>query len=108
MPAMADLPLPKPDAGWAWFFDVDGTLIDIAPTPESAIVPREALAALRALQRAASGAVALVSGRDVATLDRMFAPLRLACAGVHGLERRDADGRFSADPPSPALAPLRA
>ena len=38
------------------------------------------------------GAVALVSGRPLAALDRLFLPLRLAAAGVHGLERRTADG----------------
>jgi trehalose 6-phosphate phosphatase len=40
------------------------------------------------------GALALVSGRSIADLDRLFAPLQLCASGVHGCERRDANGRI--------------
>jgi len=80
----------------AFFLDVDGTLIDLAPRPEAVHVPavlREILARLHALT---DGAVALVSGRTVATLDDLFAPLRLPAAGGHGAQLR-------ADPKAEAL-----
>ena len=38
------------------------------------------------------GAVALVSGRSIAYLDALFAPLKLPAAGLHGVERRKASG----------------
>lgn len=80
----------------ALFLDVDGTLIDLAPRPDAVHVPaglRETLAALHVLT---DGAVALVSGRTVATLDDLFAPLRLPAAGGHGAQLR-------ADPVADAL-----
>jgi trehalose 6-phosphate phosphatase len=72
----------------AMLLDVDGTLIDIAPTPDVVEVPhglRDCLA--RLLQRSA-GALALVSGRPIAELDRLFAPLTLPAIGGHGAEMR--------------------
>jgi trehalose 6-phosphate phosphatase len=47
---------------------------------------------LQDVRDALGGAVALVSGRDIAALDRLFAPGRWPAAGLHGLERRDAAG----------------
>jgi len=96
--------LPEADAGWAWFLDVDGTLIEIAQRPDAVCVDESARAAIEALHRAADGAVALISGRAIADLDRLFAPLRLPCAGLHGLERRDAGGALHRSVhPSPLL-----
>lgn len=92
--------LPQSTDGWAFFLDVDGTLIDIAPTPDSVVVPPDLPGLLETLSAESGGAVALVSGRAIATLDRLFAPLRLAAAGVHGAEMRFPDGRsetFAAD-----------
>ncbi|MBV9551236.1 MAG: trehalose-phosphatase [Alphaproteobacteria bacterium] len=80
-------PLPDP-ADVALFLDVDGTLLDIAPRPDAVEVPPSLLRDLAAAAEAADGAVALVSGRPVAELDRLFAPLRLAASGVHGAELR--------------------
>jgi trehalose 6-phosphate phosphatase len=70
------------------FLDVDGTLLDIAPRPEAVEVPPGLLDDLAALELALGGALALVSGRPIAQLDRLFAPLRLAAGGVHGAELR--------------------
>ncbi|MEZ5670342.1 MAG: trehalose-phosphatase [Alphaproteobacteria bacterium] len=82
-----DAPPPaQPD--WAYFLDVDGTLIEIAARPEQVVVPPGLIELLRGLHRAAGGACALVSGRAIAELDRLFAPLRLPAAGVHGVEWR--------------------
>ena len=70
------------------FLDVDGTLIDIAATPDAVEVPASLLAALERADQALGGALALVSGRSIDDLDRLFAPLRLKASGVHGAEFR--------------------
>ncbi len=77
----------------AFFFDVDGTLAEIQPRPELVFIPPVTLAALDRLQ-AVGVPVAVISGRRLADLDRLFEPLRLPAAGVHGAERRGADGRL--------------
>jgi trehalose 6-phosphate phosphatase len=76
------------------FLDVDGTLLDFAPTPDSVVVDEPLRALLRVLERQCDGALALVSGRSIADLDALFDPLYLATAGVHGCERRDAQGHW--------------
>jgi trehalose 6-phosphate phosphatase len=83
---------------WCLFLDVDGTLLEFAETPGSVIVSAELTAQLEQLWTALAGAVALVSGRTVAQLDHLFAPLRLPAAGVHGLERRGASGALQVYP----------
>jgi trehalose 6-phosphate phosphatase len=70
------------------FLDVDGTLLDLAPRPDAVAVPAGLIDALAAAERRLDGAVALVSGRPIAALDRLFAPLRLRASGVHGAEMR--------------------
>ncbi len=80
--------------GFALFLDVDGTLLDIAPTPERVTVSPELKKLLQALYERHEGALAIVSGRPIAQLDRLFAPLRLPAAGLHGMERRDAAGTY--------------
>lgn len=72
----------------AFFFDVDGTLLDLADHPDAVAVPGSLAADLERLRLRASGAVALVSGRTVARLDAIFEPLRLVAAGTHGAEMR--------------------
>ncbi|MNZ60590.1 Trehalose-6-phosphate phosphatase [compost metagenome] len=66
------------------FLDVDGTLLDIAESPDAVHVPRELRVALESLHRQLDGALALISGRPVDSLDRLFAPLRLPSCGGHG------------------------
>jgi trehalose 6-phosphate phosphatase len=87
-------PLPEPGERWAFFLDVDGTLLAIAPTPEEARPEPRLLPLLARLQREAEGALALVSGRRLASIDALFAPLQLPAAGLHGWERRLGDGTF--------------
>lgn len=84
--------LPGWDPGWAMFLDVDGTLVDIENHPDTVRAAPSLQHALAAAARSLEGALALVSGRSIASLDRIFAPLRLPAAGLHGLERRDAGG----------------
>ena len=73
---------------WALFLDVDGTIIDIASRPEDVVVQPRLQATLLRLRERLGGALALVSGRSIATLDVLFAPLGLDAAGLHGLEVR--------------------
>jgi trehalose 6-phosphate phosphatase len=103
------LPLPGRGAHWAFFLDVDGTLADIAPTPSAVVIVDHARDTLSRLVAACNGAVALISGRAIADVDRLFAPLRLPVAGLHGLERRDANGHESrAALEAPVLGAARA
>jgi len=99
------LPVPAPLTGssWALFLDVDGTLLDIADAPDLVRVEDALLDLLGSLQRASGGALALVSGRSIAGLDDLFAPLELPAAGLHGAERRDAAGRVYRRPRDPRL-----
>ena len=83
---------PQLNAQSALFLDFDGTLADISPTPESVQIPDELLHTLQRLQRALQGALAIVSGRPIDQLDQLLQPLKLPIAGVHGVERRSADG----------------
>jgi trehalose 6-phosphate phosphatase len=89
---MSAAPLPPPAADWAFFLDVDGTLLEHADTPDAVRVDGAMRALLADLRSGAGGAVALISGRSVADLDHLFAPLVLPAAGQHGAERRDAAG----------------
>jgi len=77
------------------FLDVDGTLLDLAPHPDAVEIPAALIDALAAAEHRLGGALALVSGRPIAALDRLFAPLELRASGVHGAEIRgagDAEG----------------
>jgi trehalose 6-phosphate phosphatase len=77
----------------AILLDVDGTLLDIAPTPLAVTVPDSLRHALARIAERAGGALALVSGRPVREIDDIFMPLRLPAIGGHGAEiRPSADG----------------
>ena len=81
-----------PDRDCALFFDFDGTLVDLAPHPDEVQVPEDVPRLLAQLGAALQGAVAIVSGRPMAQIDRHLYPLKLPAAGVHGAERRCSDG----------------
>jgi trehalose 6-phosphate phosphatase len=76
----------------ALLLDVDGTIIDIGPSPAEVRVSESLMQSLGRLFELTGGAVALVSGRPIANLDRLFAPLRLPSIGGHGAEMRLRDG----------------
>jgi len=80
---------PLLDDGCALFLDVDGTLIEFADDPARVQLLPQVREAIGAISDRLSGAVALVSGRPLAQLDLLFAPLRLPAAGLHGHELRD-------------------
>ena len=76
------------------FLDVDGTLLELAHAPDAVAPSAVLLDVLPRLRTGLGGALALISGRTIDDLDRIFAPLTLPAAGQHGLERRDADGKL--------------
>jgi trehalose 6-phosphate phosphatase len=97
---------PRLDPAAALFLDVDGTLLEIAPCPDLVRVPRGLPALLADLAALRGGALALVSGRSLAQLDRLFPAWRGAAAGLHGIERRQAEGRLVCTDDDAALAAL--
>ena len=84
----ASHPLPDDLSGWALFIDIDGTLIDLAATPESIVIPPELPRQLMKLSQKVDGAMALVTGRSIAAVDAMFEPYHFTVAGLHGAEIR--------------------
>ena len=87
----------------AIFLDVDGTLLEIAPTPEAVVVPDELPGILDQLDQATGGAIAVVSGRSLAQLDEIFQPVTLSAAGLHGLERRNRGAGLERGVEKPAI-----
>lgn len=75
-------------ASVAFLLDVDGTLIDIGPSPFEVEVPDALKQTLERLSRLSGGALALVSGRPIRDIDTLFAPLKLPAVGGHGAELR--------------------
>jgi trehalose 6-phosphate phosphatase len=99
-PAGASLsapPLPWSDddsrAHWSLFLDVDGCLLDFADDPDAVVVTSALGDALRRLHDLLDGALALVSGRSVDDLLRLFGAPPWTLAGLHGFELRREDGR---------------
>ncbi|WP_226951429.1 trehalose-phosphatase [Rhizobium terrae] len=80
---------------WALFLDIDGTLIDLADTPDKIVVPPGLPRDLHHLFRRLGGALALVTGRALPYADRLFEPYKFPIAGLHGSERRDPSGAIS-------------
>ncbi|MFZ5792364.1 MAG: trehalose-phosphatase [Pseudomonadota bacterium] len=83
----------------ALFLDIDGTLLDLAPTPSAVVVPDDLASVLQALETALDGALALVTGRGLADVDRLFARGRFIIGAQHGAELR---GPVQPAPDSPA------
>jgi len=76
----------------ALLFDIDGTLIDLAPTPDGIFIPPDLTDHLHELWRRTSGALALVSGRMISDIDQIMKPLKLPAVGGHGVEMRPLAG----------------
>jgi trehalose 6-phosphate phosphatase len=93
---------PNVNGNFALFLDIDGTLLDLARTPDAVVVPGELGHALASLHRDLHGALAFVSGRSLENIDRLFAPLRPAAVGCHGAQVRGADGQVRALAPQVA------
>jgi trehalose 6-phosphate phosphatase len=101
VPLQRDIPSPgnassKPAAGelarrldqCAILLDIDGTLLDLAPTPREVWVPPGLATTLNRLIEKTSGALALVSGRSLNDIDLIFAPELFPAVGGHGAEMR--------------------
>jgi trehalose 6-phosphate phosphatase len=76
------------DGPLALFLDVDGTLLDLAERPDDVVTPAGLVETLARTERKLAGALALISGRAIDDVDRLFAPLQLRVSGVHGAEIR--------------------
>ena len=72
----------------AILLDIDGTLLDLAPTPREVWVPPGLAETLSRLRDRTSGALALVSGRSLNDIDLIFAPEQFPAVGGHGAEMR--------------------
>lgn len=86
--------LPSASSDWAYFLDVDGTLVELAATPNEVHVPMRLTNILSAAHQYCAGALALVSGRPIEQLDGMLGLPQLSMAGQHGLEMRDTHGEL--------------
>jgi trehalose 6-phosphate phosphatase len=104
MPALPALDVTEPVAV---FLDFDGTLVDIAERPDLVSVPAALLTTMQDVHDRLNGALALVSGRSIADLDALLAPLQLPMAGVHGSEHRDQTGHLSSVDSSSIPASVR-
>ena len=85
--------VPRLPAEAGFFLDIDGTLLDIAEKPQLVRIDDDLGPLLATLRDASGGAVALISGRPVAEIDRLFGR-NFCVAGQHGAERRDAAGKM--------------
>src|SRR5438874_1831000 len=86
----------------AVLLDIDGTLLDLAPTPREVWVPPGLAKTLHRLRQRTSGALALVSGRSLNDIDLIFAPEQFPGVGGHGAEMRvtgDGDAVAAHAPP---------
>jgi trehalose 6-phosphate phosphatase len=91
-------PAPPTDRA-AFLLDIDGTILDFAPTPSQVEVPARLRATLGKLMQQTKGALALISGRPIADIDRIFSPLRLPAVGGHGAEIRRTPDSPATHPP---------
>lgn len=85
----------------ALLLDIDGTLLDIAPTAQEVVVSPQLIKDLGRLHDKLGGALAFISGRTIENIDLIFAPLRLPCSGAHG-----AEWRLAPKSPVKCIAPL--
>ena len=80
---------------WALFLDLDGTLLDIAASPESVFVPKRLVETLARLRARMNGALAILSGRTLRSIDRLLHPLLVTAGGEHGAVLRLPDGEIA-------------
>lgn len=93
---------------WAVFLDIDGCLLDLAPTPDEIVVPPDLAPTIERLRMKLGGALALVTGRGLRYADALFDPYPFPIAGLHGAEMRGADGRMIHAVPTPGFEQVKA
>jgi trehalose 6-phosphate phosphatase len=91
------------DEDLALFLDVDGTLLEIAATPDRVRVPASLRNTLQLCWQRQRGALALLSGRTLAEVDELFSPCVLPASGLHGLEVRLPGGKVMRPRIDPAV-----
>lgn len=87
----------------ALFLDMDGVLAPLADTPDAVVPDARRTAVLRAVAERLGGRVAIISGRTIAEIDRIAEASTASASGVHGLERRGADGAMHRAEAAPAV-----
>ena len=87
----------------ALLLDLDGTLLDIAPTPDSVVVPVDLPVNLLAVRAQLSDALAIISGRPIAQVDALLPGVAYAVAGEHGGALRPAPGADEEHVPVPPV-----
>lgn len=87
----------------ALFLDMDGVLAPLAATPDAVLPDARRTAVLRRLATRLDGRVAILSGRTLAEIDRIAESAAPSASGVHGLERRRADGSLDHAAAAPAV-----
>lgn len=97
---------PELDRNCALFLDVDGTLLEIAASPELVVVPPNLPSLLAQLYGRLDGAVAIVSGRPLAQIDWLLRPFSSSAAGEHGVSLRYDDGTLEETPGGVAVPEL--
>lgn len=110
MASSVNLPLPPPLGSLgspALFLDFDGTLVDIAATPDDIVVPEGLARRIAELDARMEGRLALVSGRALDDVERHLGAMSWCRAGSHGLDCRDAEGRPVGGEPQPLPGPVR-
>jgi trehalose 6-phosphate phosphatase len=93
LPVTQDVRLPSFDRA-ALLLDLDGTLLDIAPTPDSVVVPPGLPGTLQCLRAELGDALAIVTGRPVSQVDALLPDVAYAVAGEHGAAIRHAPGEL--------------
>ena len=93
----------------ALFLDFDGTLVELAATPDGIDVPRHLARSLHALSDRLGGRLALVSGRAIVDLEQHLGPMAIAKAGSHGGDCRGSGRqehrRYTQRPPAGVAGP---
>jgi trehalose 6-phosphate phosphatase len=113
METRAALPAPPPLADLkaggpvALFLDFDGTLVEIAPTPDSINVPGSLGDRLEVLAASLEHRLALVSGRSIEDIEHHLGSLAVARAGSHGAARQTATGEWLGEAPQPLADDIR-
>jgi len=83
---------------WCLFLDIDGTLLEHKDHPSEVVVDAALRSLLERLAASLDRSVALISGRSIDDVTRLFAPLDVPVAGLHGVEHRDASGTVHRHP----------